>query len=64
MGAIRAAGYDGVATDEMRAGGFDMLDPNLMGAESGDPTFMWCASLVTQRRASLSHAFEGKEGVV
>jgi hypothetical protein len=28
----------------------DMLDPNLMGAESGDPTFMWCASLVTQQR--------------
>jgi hypothetical protein len=41
-----------------------MLDPNLMGAESGDPTFMWCASLVTQQRASLSHAFEGGEGVV
>lgn len=41
-----------------------MLDPNLKGAESGDPTFMWCASLVTHRRASLSHTFEGEEGVV
>lgn len=41
-----------------------MLDPNLKGAESGDPTFMWCASLVTQQRASLSHTFEREEGVV
>lgn len=41
-----------------------MLDPNLKGAESGDPTFMWCLSLVMQRRASLSHKFEGEEGVV
>lgn len=40
----------------------DMLDPNLMGAESGDPTFMWCASLVTQQDASLSHAFDGRRG--
>lgn len=64
MGAIRAAqdATVGHRRDERRW--VDMLDPNLKGAESGDPTFMWCLRLVTQQRASLSHRFEREEGVV
>lgn len=65
VGAIRASRIPPLARGEMSTGGFDMPDPNLLkGAESGDRVFMWCASFVTQRRASLSHKFEGEEGVV